>query len=110
MGKPIKIIDIAKKMVQLSGLSLVNNNNLDGDIKIIITGLRPGEKLYEELLINEKSIPSVHKNIFYSNEEFIRLDELNNISIMLEKSISNFNLDNTIKILENYVTGFKYKN
>ena len=108
MGQPIKIIDIAEKMVRLSGLSLVSDKNPNGEIQIVITGLRPGEKLYEELLINEDSIPSRHENIFYANEEFIAFDELNNLSILLEKSISNFDLDSTISLLESYVVGFKH--
>ena len=59
-------------MVRLSGLSLIDKNNPNGEIKILITGLRPGEKLYEELLISDKSVPSENTNIFYANEEFIR--------------------------------------
>jgi len=110
MGKPIKIIDIAAKMVRLSGLSLMDKNNPNGEIKILITGLRPGEKLYEELLINDKSVPSKNKNIFYANEEFIELDELNYMSAIIKKSIDDFNLDKTVAILEQYVSGFKYNN
>ena len=64
MGKPVKIIDIAEKMARLSGLTLISDDNPDGDIKINIIGLRPGEKLYEELLINEESMPSKNDNIF----------------------------------------------
>ena len=110
MGKPIKIIDIAEKMVRLSGLSLIDKNNPNGEIKILITGLRPGEKLYEELLISDKSVPSENTNIFYANEEFIELDELNNMSAIIKKSIDEFNLDKTVSILEQYVSGFKYNN
>ena len=51
MGKPVKIYDLAKKMIQLSGQKLKDENNSYGDVEILITGLRPGEKLYEELLI-----------------------------------------------------------
>ena len=110
MGKPIKIIDIAEKMVRLSGLSLISDKNPDGDIKIKITGLRPGEKLYEELLINKESLPSENKNIFYANEEFIEFENLNKISKDLEKSTNQFDLTSTIKILECNVEGFKYNN
>ena len=110
MGQPIKIIDIAEKMVRLSGLSLLSEKNPSGEIEIVITGLRPGEKLYEELLINEESIPSKHENIFYANEEFISLDKLNSLSLMLEKSISSFDLDETINLLESHVVGFKHNN
>ena len=64
MGEPIKIYDLAKKMIQLSGLQLKDKNNPNGDIEILITGLRPGEKLYEELLIENKSLPTIHPKIF----------------------------------------------
>tara|TARA_B100000795_G_C22806425_1_gene445204 strand:- start:3619 stop:5523 length:1905 start_codon:yes stop_codon:yes gene_type:complete len=110
MGKPVKIIDIAEKMARLSGLTLISDDNPDGDIKINIIGLRPGEKLYEELLINEESMPSKNDNIFYAKEEFIKLDKLNDMSIELEKNMNQFNFINTIKILEQYVSGFKYTN
>ena len=63
MGKEVKIYDLAKKMIQLSGLKLKDKNNKDGDIEILITGLRPGEKLYEELLIENNSIAAPSKNI-----------------------------------------------
>ncbi len=109
MGQPIKIIDIAEKMVRLSGLSLLSDKNPNGEIQIKITGLRPGEKLYEELLINEQSTSSKHKNIFYANEEFIKLSELESFSNLLEKSISDFDLERTISLLERYVIGFKQK-
>tara|TARA_B110000444_G_scaffold194431_1_gene184725 strand:+ start:85 stop:1521 length:1437 start_codon:yes stop_codon:yes gene_type:complete len=110
MGQPIKIIDIAEKMVRLSGLSIISDKNPNGEIQIVITGLRPGEKLYEELLINEESIPSKHENIFYANEEFIELDRLNDFSTLLEKSISNFDLEGTLSLLESHVVGFKQIN
>ena len=54
MGNPVKILDLAKQMISLSGLTLKDENNEKGDIAIFETGLRPGEKLYEELLINGK--------------------------------------------------------
>lgn len=76
MGDPIKIYDIAERMIQLSGLSIKNISNPNGDIKIIITGLRPGEKLYEELLISENPIKTKHPKIFRSNEPFIKFEEL----------------------------------
>tara|TARA_Y100001968_G_scaffold268552_1_gene258955 strand:- start:10606 stop:12492 length:1887 start_codon:yes stop_codon:yes gene_type:complete len=76
MGEPVKIIDLAKKMINLSGLKLKDKNHNDGDIEIITTKLRPGEKLYEELLIDAKSIPTKHPLIFKANEKLIPLNEL----------------------------------
>jgi len=70
MGEPVKILELAKRMVELSGLKVKNANN-SGDIEIKITGLRPGEKLYEELLIGEHPIPTDHPEIFMGMENFL---------------------------------------
>jgi FlaA1/EpsC-like NDP-sugar epimerase len=70
MGEPVKIIELAIKMVELSGLKVKDANN-HGDIEIKITGLRPGEKLYEELLIGEQPIPTDHPEIFMGMEDFL---------------------------------------
>ena len=71
MGEPILIEDLAKKMIRLSGLSVKDKNNPKGDIEIIITGLRPGEKLFEELLICSDSQSTEHPLIYKAKEEFI---------------------------------------
>ena len=76
MGDPIKIYDLAVKIIQLSGLTLRNGNNYEGNIEIVITGLRPGEKLYEELLLSENPVKTKHPKIFRSEEPFIKLPEL----------------------------------
>jgi FlaA1/EpsC-like NDP-sugar epimerase len=70
MGEPVKIIDLAKRMVELSGLKVKDAEN-HGDIEIKITGLRPGEKLYEELLIGEQPIATDHPEIFMGMEFFL---------------------------------------
>jgi FlaA1/EpsC-like NDP-sugar epimerase len=70
MGEPVKILELAKRMVELSGLKVKDANN-SGDIEIKITGLRPGEKLYEELLIGESPIPTDHPEIFMGIEEYL---------------------------------------
>ena len=71
MGQPVRIFDLAKRMVELSGLVLKNDLHPDGDIEIAITGLRHGEKLFEELLIGENSQPTQHIRIMKANEEFM---------------------------------------
>lgn len=76
MGSPVKIIDLARRMVFLSGLSVRDSDNPEGDIEISVTGLRPGEKLYEELLIGDNSVPTVNPRIFKAIEECISLAEL----------------------------------
>lgn len=78
MGSPVKIIDLAEKMVHLSGLTVVKEDNPDGDISIQFTGLRPGEKLYEELLIGENVIGTDHPMIMCANEEYLSWEEMKN--------------------------------
>jgi FlaA1/EpsC-like NDP-sugar epimerase len=75
MGEPVKIIELAHRMVELSGLKVKDAYN-QGDIEIKITGLRPGEKLYEELLIGETPIPTDHPEIYMGYEKFIHKDQL----------------------------------
>ncbi len=71
MGEPVKIIDLAKRMVELSGLGLKDEANPNGDIEIQVTGLRPGEKLYEELLIGDNPLPTLHARIMKAHEDFL---------------------------------------
>lgn len=76
MGEPVKIIDLAKRMVELSGLALKDEANPNGDIEIQVTGLRPGEKLYEELLIGDNPLPTSHARIMKAHEDFLPWAEL----------------------------------
>jgi FlaA1/EpsC-like NDP-sugar epimerase len=76
MGEPVKIMELALRMVELSGLTLRDENNPDGDIAIEITGLRPGEKLYEELLIGDDPIPTSHQRIMKAREDFLPWEQL----------------------------------
>ncbi|MXO60570.1 SDR family NAD(P)-dependent oxidoreductase [Altererythrobacter salegens] len=76
MGRPIKILDLARTMVQLSGLSLRDDKNPDGDIAIVEIGLRPGEKLFEELLIGENPQKTRHARIMMAREDFMPWPDL----------------------------------
>ena len=76
MGEPVKIIDLARRMVELSGLRVKDESFPKGDIEIQIAGLRPGEKLYEELLIGDNPQPTDHNRIMKAHEEFISWNEL----------------------------------
>ncbi len=76
MGESVKIIDLAKRMVELSGLTVRDDANLNGDIEIQVTGLRPGEKLYEELLIGDNPLPTSHSRIMKAHEDFLPWGEL----------------------------------
>jgi FlaA1/EpsC-like NDP-sugar epimerase/ActR/RegA family two-component response regulator len=76
MGDPVKIIDLARRMVELSGLTVRDQNNAEGDIEIQVTGLRPGEKLFEELLIGNCPEQTSNSRIFKANEHFLPWSEL----------------------------------
>jgi FlaA1/EpsC-like NDP-sugar epimerase len=87
MGQPVKIIDLARRMVELSGLTVRDETRPDGDIEIAVTGLRPGEKLYEELLIGDNPKPTQHARIMKAHEPFlpwVQLEQqLNALSIAM---------------------------
>jgi len=76
MGESVKIKDLIEKMIKLSGLSIKNDKNLDGDIEIKITGLRPGEKLYEELLLGDNPQKTFHEKIQKAQDPFISFSKL----------------------------------
>ena len=76
MGQPVKIIDLARRMVELSGLTVRDELNPDGDIELTVTGLRPGEKLYEELLIGDNPKPTQHPRIMKAHEQFLSWQQL----------------------------------
>ena len=107
MGKPIKILDLAKRMIYLSGLQLKDANNPEGDIEIISTGLRPGEKLFEELLIDGEAIPTSNPLIFRDEEKtYINLK----ISNQIEKLIvilKNRDKEEALKLLKKLVPEWK---
>ena len=113
MGDPIKILDLAYRMIHLSGLKPIDNNNPDGDIKIKFTGLRPGEKLYEELLIGDSVIQSKHPRIMQAREEKLSLKKVLEFIEKIKKS-RDLQDEDIIKdlLLENvkgYTTEFEYK-
>jgi nucleoside-diphosphate-sugar epimerase len=91
MGDSVKIMDLAKRMVELSGLTLKNEEQPNGDIEIEITGLRPGEKLYEELLIGDNPEKTSHPRIIKASEEFIALEDLKSKLDRLEQNLQHTN-------------------
>ena len=107
MGEPVRIYDLAKKMIQLSGLKLRDENNIKGDIDILITGLRPGEKLYEELLIENNSISTDHPKIFKAQDNFIPWPELSSQIKKLEEVVSKNDQRKIIEILKSLVNGYQ---
>lgn len=78
MGEPVNIYELAKRLINLSGMELKDEDNIEGDIEIIFTGLRPGEKLYEELLIGDNVSSTDHSQILRAEEDFLPKKELDN--------------------------------
>jgi len=106
MGEPVKIYDLAQKMIELSGLTLRNEQNPDGDIEIEVIGLRPGEKLYEELLIGDNPKLTTHPRVMRAQDDFLPWTRLENDLKKLEMLL-NVNDVGAIRImLERLVSGY----
>lgn len=107
MSDPVKIFDLAKRMVELSGLSVKSAANPDGDIEIQVTGLRPGEKLYEELLIGENPQTTAHAKIMKAQEDYLSWHLLQQKLAALEKAAEENQLVLIRAILKELVNGYK---
>jgi FlaA1/EpsC-like NDP-sugar epimerase len=107
MGEPIKIVDLAQKMVALSGLSVRDKTNPDGDIEIVFTGLRPGEKLYEELLVGNNVVGTRHPMIMRALEDFIPWSQLQKQLNRLESACHSFDLRKVKRILMEIVKEYQ---
>lgn len=107
MGEPVKIGDLAKQMIKLSGLQVLSDENPDGDIAIEVTGLRPGEKLYEELLIGSNTLPTPHAKIMRAQEVMINNDQLCRALEEVKRSVEANSEDDLRKTLLDNVTGYK---
>ncbi len=110
MGEPLKILDLAKKLIKLNGLEVKNSSNKKGDIEIKFIGLRQGEKLFEELLIDGESEKTDNKYIFIGKESKIKLDKIK-IKLINDLMISLINQKKieSIKILKELVPEWKQK-
>ena len=106
MGEPVKIIDLARRMVELSGMTVREPANPNGDISISITGLRPGEKLYEELLIGENPTPTVHPRVMKAHEQFIDWPVLDQHLQTLRASAGADNIVQLKAVLRTCVQGY----
>ncbi len=106
MGEPIKILDLAKRLVKLSGMELADENNPFGDIEINFTGLRPGEKLYEELLIGDNVSNTEHKRILKAQEDFISSKDLEVYLNLIKEAQKEGDTASLKQILKDVVTGF----
>ena len=106
MGEPVKIYDLARQMIELSGLTIYDDKTGDGDIEIKITGLRPGEKLYEELLIGEAAIDSPHPKIKFSEENFVPWRDLDPDLTRMRQAVDEMDSVTAKEILAKLVAGF----
>ena len=107
MGKPVKIDLLAKKMIKLSGLEVKDKSNPNGDIEIRYSGLRPGEKLFEELLIGNNTIETDNALIMRSREDMLPWDDLKPILENLKEEVESGNNEKIRKILIQLVPTFK---
>ena len=106
MGEPVKIVELAEKMIHLSGFSVRSERNPMGDIAIEFTGLRPGEKLYEELLIGDNVIATRHPMIMSANEDFIAWDTLKELLRQLMAAVAADDFVRVRQLLRETVSGY----
>jgi len=107
MGKSIKIINLIKKMINLSGLTIKNSQNPNGDIQIKIIGLRPGEKLYEELLVGKNPRKTIHPKIQKIKDPFIKYDILKKNLVNLKTLLFEDKIFEVKKLLNQLVRTYK---
>lgn len=106
MGQPVRIIDLARRMVKLSGFTVRDENRPDGDIAIEVTGLRPGEKLYEELLIGDNPVATVHPRILKAREEFVPWVDFRGDLELLKQAVKANDTAALRTLLLKHVSGF----
>ena len=107
MGQPVKIFDLAKSMVELSGLTLKDASNPEGDIEIEITGLRPGEKLYEELLIGDDPRSTSHPRIMKANERYLPWLDLEMHLNALNQALVANDVEQMLVLMQELVAGYQ---
>jgi FlaA1/EpsC-like NDP-sugar epimerase len=107
MGEPVRIIDLAQRMVELSGLQVKSDANPTGDIEIQITGLRPGEKLYEELLIGDNPQPTQHARIMKALEDCVPWHELQTLLQALDDAMVQNDVTAVRALLQTCVQGYQ---
>ncbi|WP_200999924.1 polysaccharide biosynthesis protein [Pseudomonas cichorii] len=106
MGEPVRITELAEKMIHLSGLSIRSEKNPQGDISIEFTGLRPGEKLYEELLIGENVVATEHPMIMSANEDHLQWDVLKGQLTALLEAVDQDDYNSVRQLLRETVSGY----
>jgi FlaA1/EpsC-like NDP-sugar epimerase len=106
MGAPVKIVELARRMIHLSGFNVKNESQVAGDIAIVYTGLRAGEKLYEELLIGDCVLETQHEKIMRAEETIIGWNELNPLLTLLKTAVDANDFETVRALLKTVVTGF----
>lgn len=106
MGEPVKIVELAEKMIHLSGLSVRSDKNPHGDITIEFSGLRPGEKLYEELLIGDNVVGTPHPMIMSANEDYLSWDVLKGKLTELLAAVDQDDYKRVRQLLRDTVSGY----
>ena len=106
MGSPVRIADLARTMIHLTGLEVQDEDNPEGDIAIEYVGLRQGEKLYEELLIGENTTGTKHPRIMKNSEPFLKWPALKAELTELERAINAYDADKVHDVLKRTVEGY----
>ena len=110
MGKPIKILDLATKLIYLYGFTPISSDNPNGDIEIKFTGLRPGEKLFEELILGDNVSVTEHPQIMKAEECKLPLEIIQESISKIQETINNLDVEFAKEILANYVDGYDNSN
>ena len=106
MGEPVRIVELAEKMIHLSGLSIRSERNPQGDIEVEFTGLRPGEKLYEELLIGDNVAETQHPMIMRAIEDYLTWDQLRGSLAELLRAVDANDYERVRQLLREVVSGY----
>ncbi|MFW0776191.1 MAG: UDP-N-acetylglucosamine 4,6-dehydratase family protein, partial [Rickettsiales bacterium] len=110
MGEPVRIVELARQMIMLSGLTVRDEANPNGDISIAFSGLRPGEKLYEELLIGDNPETTSHPKIHRANEDFVPWPELRATLLALQDAVESDAYEDVRELLLSTVQGYAPSN
>ncbi|MGP9801356.1 polysaccharide biosynthesis protein [Rheinheimera sp. NSM] len=108
MGEPVKIADLAKRMIHLMGLEVKDDIHPNGDIEVHYSGLRPGEKLYEELLIGENVRETAHPRIMAADEICLSWSQMESLLLRLDALCDSFAVEQIIELMRAAPTGFNY--
>ncbi|WP_163560932.1 nucleoside-diphosphate sugar epimerase/dehydratase [Halomonas sp. NO4] len=108
MGDSVKIVDLARRMIKLSGLEVKDEHNPEGDVEVVFTGLRPGEKLYEELLIGDNVVGTSHPKIMRAQEEVLSANTLARLLDELEEAERQLDCHQACEVLKQAVSGFQH--